>query len=341
MAMLLFYLFLALIVSFTCSILEAILLSIPSTFLETVNKRKGYGKIIRNLKINVEKPLAAILTLNTAAHTIGAAGVGAQALILWGDEYTAVVSGVLTILILILTEIFPKAIGAYYWKTLIPFATYIIQAFIYITYPFVYFSEILTKLLVGKKRHTAISRDEILAMTALASKAHAITSREGTIIKNLLDLKNITAEKIMTPRNVLFSAPENITIEEFLSFKNVNAFTRTPIYSETLDMITGYVHKNDILNKLKDNQRELLLLHCKRNIITAGEETGIIKLFDLMIEQKEQISLIVDEFGGTAGIVTMEDIIETMLGIEILDEHDIDSDMQLLARNRYLRNKKH
>jgi CBS domain containing-hemolysin-like protein len=337
MEMLLLFLFMALIVSFFSSLFESMLLTIPPSFLETVNKRSGYGKIIRRLKLNVEKPLAAILTLNTVANTIGAAGVGAQAVKLWGDASLGIVSAVLTILILIISEIIPKSLGAYYWKSLVPFATYAIQGYIYITLPFVYLSDLITKLLVrGDKKHI-VSRDEIIAMTEIAEAHNSINSQECTVIKNVLSFSDTSTETVMTPRSVLFAAPENITIEEFLNYNNVNAFTRTPVFDKSIDMITGYVHKNDILNKLKDNLRNDLLSTCKRKIITVGEEMSIRFLFEKMVVQKEQIALIIDEFGGTAGIVTMEDIIETLLGIEILDEHDIDTDMQLLARNRYLR----
>ena len=337
MEMLFFYLSLALVISFLCSLFEAVLLSIPPSYLETVNKKSGYGAMIRRFKFNVEKPLSAILTLNTIAHTVGAAGVGAEAVKLWGDTALAITSAVLTLLILVLTEIIPKSLGAYHWKLLVPFATYMIQAFIFIAYPIVYLSEIITKFFVKDRKVHHISREEISAMAMLAGKVKAITEREGTIIRNVLNLNNITAENVMTPRSVLFAAPENITIDDFLSYNNVNSFTRIPVFDKSIDMITGYVHKNDILNKLKENNREELLQNCKRRLIRVQEDYSISGLFDEMIQQKEQIALIIDEFGGTAGIVTMEDIIETLLGIEILDEHDVDSDMQLLARNRYLR----
>lgn len=335
--MLFFYLILALVVSFICSLFESILLSIPPSYLETINKKSGFGKLIRKLKINVEKPLAAILTLNTIAHTIGAAGVGAEAVKIWGDTSLGIVSAVLTLLILIITEILPKSIGAYYWKSLVPFTAYSVQIFIYITYPFVFMSEIITKLFVKGDRKTTITREEILAMSSLAKAGNSISDKEHTIITNIMNLNNISCQRIMTPRNVIFAAPENISIEEFLKYKNVNSFTRTPIYDKSLDIITGYVHKNDILNSLKNNDRNILLKDCKRSIHTINEESSISKLFDELLQAKEQIALIIDEFGGTAGIVTMEDIIETLLGLEILDEHDVDSDMQLLARNRYLR----
>lgn len=337
MGMLIFYLFTALIVSFLCSIFEAVLFSIPSTYLETVNKNSGFGKIIRRIKTNVEKPLTAILTLNTVAHTVGAAGVGAEAVKIWGDPYLGIVSAVLTLLILVFTEIIPKSLGAYYWKSLVPFSTYMIQLFIYIAYPIVFMSEFVTKLFVKGERSHNISREEILAMSSLASRVNAISEREATIIKNILNLNNISVESVMTPRSVLFAASEHLTIAEFLNLKNVNSFTRTPVYEKSLDMITGYIHKNDILVHLKDNKRDEPLKLCKRRIITVSEEMSISLLFDELLNQKEQIALIIDEFGGTAGIVTMEDIIETLLGLEILDEHDVDSDMQLLARNRYLR----
>lgn len=220
---------------------------------------------------------------------------------------------------------------------MIPFAAYSIQGFIFAVYPFVYLSEFITRIFVSKDKATIMSRDEIIAFTDMAVSHDAINLQESTIIKNVLRFSNITTEEVMTPRSVLFAAPENISIEDFLNYNNVNSFTRTPIYDKSLDLITGYVHKNDILNLLKDNSRQTLLKNCKRRIINIGEEESISKLFEQMVAQKEQIALILDEFGGTAGIVTMEDIIETLLGMEILDEHDVDSDMQLLARNRYLR----
>ncbi len=335
--MLLFYLILALVVSFLCSLFESILLSIPPSYVETINKKSGYGKILYKLKTNVEKPLSAILTLNTIAHTIGAAGVGAEAVKIWGDAYLAIVSAVLTILILILTEIIPKSIGAYYWKNLIPLAMYSIRAFIYLTYPFVYLSEFITRLFVSKDNKNKINRNEILAFSEIAKSDNVITEREYLIIKNILNFSKVSVKKVMTPRNVIFSASQNITIDEFLNYNNVNSFTRVPVFDASLDDITGYVHKNDILKKLRENQHSELLKNCKRNLLVTHEDSEINSLFDKMLEQKEQISLVIDEFGGTAGIITMEDIIETLIGQEIIDEHDVDSDMQLLARNRYLR----
>lgn len=340
MGTLLFFFFLALIISFFSSLFESMLLTIPPAYLETIDRRKGYGKIIRKLKINVEKPLAAILTINTIANTIGAAGVGAQAVKLWGDAYLGIVSAFLTIMILVFSEIIPKSLGAYYWKSLVPFASYAIKLYIYITYPFVYLSEFITKYLLKGKENAAISKDEIIAMTEIANSQKTLSNQECSMIKNVLKFSDVSAEKVMTPRSVLFAAPQNITILEFLNYNNVNSFTRIPVYDKTLDMITGYVHKNDILKKLKDDLRNDTLDSCKRKIITFGEKDSLSKLFEKLVVEKEQISLIIDDFGGTAGIVTMEDIIETLLGIEILDEHDVDSDMQLLARNRYLRYRK-
>lgn len=337
MGMLLFYFFTALITSFLCSLFEAVLLTTPLSYLETINNKKGFGKIIKKMRSNIDKSLTAILTLNTVAHTIGAAGVGAEAVKLWGDAYLGIVSGVMTLLILIFTEIIPKSVGAFYWKNLLPYAAYMIQFFVYITYPVVYLSVYITRIFIkGESSHT-VSRQEILAISDQARKMKVITKKEAIIIRNLLNLNKISVESVMTPRSVLFAAPENITIEEFLNYNNVNSFTRIPIFDKTIDMITGYVHKNDILQRLKDNNREMLLKDCKRQIMTVNEEISIFHLFEELLAKKEQIALIVDEFGGTAGVTTMEDIIETLLGVEILDEHDVDSDMQLLARNRYLR----
>lgn len=336
MVLLFAYLFLALFVSFLCSIMEAVLLSTPNSFL-IVKEGSGnsWAKSFLGLKTKIDKPLSAILSLNTVAHTVGAAGVGAQAVVVFGDEFFGIVSAVLTVLILVFTEIIPKTIGARYWRTLARPTSIIIDSMIVITYPLVVFSAIITKAISRNQQEQTTSREEIAALASIGADEGVFTEKEHKIIQNLLKLKNVKVTEIMTPRVVVAVADENLSLPDFLRNKDYLKYSRIPIYSGNDENITGYVFRQSVFEKLAEDQHELRLKDIKRTIVIVPNSIVLFTLWEKLLERKEHIALIVDEYGGLDGIVTMEDIIETLLGLEIIDEKDTITDMQKFARERW------
>jgi len=336
MVTLLAYLFLALIISFLCSITESVLLSTPPSFL-IVKKETGHhwAKSFLDLKINIDKPLSAILSLNTIAHTIGAAGVGAQAVKVFGEAYFGIVSAVLTILILVVTEIIPKTIGARYWKKLTRFSYFVIKSMIIFSYPLVVLSLVITKMLSKHRNEQTTSREEIAALASIGTNEGLFSDKENKIIQNILKLKNVKVSEIMTPRVVVAAADENLTLNDFLKNKDYLKFSRIPVYSGNAENITGYVFRQQVFEKLAEDKHHLKLKEIKREITVVPNTIVLFTLWERLLERKEHIALIVDEYGGLDGIVTMEDIIETLLGLEIVDEKDTITDMQKFARERW------
>lgn len=330
------YLFLALVVSFLCSIAESVLLSTPQTFL-IVKSENGHlwAKSFLDLKNNIDKPLSAILSLNTVAHTIGAAGVGAQAIKVFGDASFGIVSAILTILILIFTEIIPKTVGARYWRNLTRITSMTIKGMIVITYPLVAISAVVSKLISKNRKEQTTSREEIAALASIGTDEGVFTDKEHKIIQNLLRLKNVKVTEIMTPRVVVAVASETLLLEEFLKNKDYLKFSRIPVYSENDENIVGYVFRQTVFEKLAEDQHSLKLKDIKRDIVIVPNTIVLFALWEKLLEEKEHIALIVDEYGGLDGIVTMEDIIETLLGLEIIDEKDTITDMQKYARDRW------
>lgn len=336
MALLLIYLFSALFVSFLCSIMEAVLLSTPQSFLiPKLEQGKIWAKIFMDLKKYIDRPLSAILSLNTVAHTIGAAGVGAQSVKVFGEAYFGIVSAVMTILILVITEIIPKTIGAQYWRGLVMISSHIIRGMIIITYPLVFFSAIITRVISSNKNERSISREEISAMASIGTNEGLFTEKEHKIIQNLLRLRNVKITEIMTPRVVVAIADEDLYLKDFLKNKDYLKFSRIPIYSENREHITGYVFRQSVFEKLAEDQHDLKLKDIKRDIIILPDTLVLFSAWETLLERKEHIAMIIDEYGGIEGIVTMEDIIETLLGLEIVDEKDIINDMQKYARDRW------
>ena len=334
MVLLLIYLCTALLVSFLCSLMESVLLSSSASYIETISTKSKGGMIMKQLKSDVDKSIAAILALNTLANTIGAAGVGAQAVVVFGNEYFGIASIVLTLLILIFSEIIPKSIGANYWRTLAPHLSYLIKGATYVAYPFVIMSRIITKL-TSKKNAQTISREELVALTNIGEKQGVFESNESKIISNLIKLTSTKVRSIMTPRTVVLAAQEDLTLEKFFNNKEFLRYSRIPIYTNTIDNITGFVLKSDILLRLANGQKNTRLKDIRRPIIVCYENTSIPKFYDLMISKKELIALVIDEYGGMEGIVTMEDVVETILGLEITDESDVQIDMQQFAKERW------
>ncbi|TXK49813.1 DUF21 domain-containing protein [Pontibacter qinzhouensis] len=337
MGLLITYLLVALFFSFLCSILEAVLLSItPSHVSITAKNNPALGKSLIDFKDNVDKPLAAILTLNTFAHTLGAAGVGAQAQAIWGDKYLSVVSGVLTIIILIFSEIIPKTLGANYWKQLTPFTVPALKIMIYSPlYPIILFSQFITKRLKKDKGRSILSRADFTAMAEIGMKEGIFKEGESQIIQNILRFNNILVRHIMTPRTVIKGAPEDMTLNEFFKQTTSLRYSRIPVYTESLDHVKGFVLKDEVLYKLIQNKGNMPLKSIKREIQMVPAYMPIPTLFNRLMEQKEHVALVVDEYGGTAGLITMEDIIETLLGMEIIDEMDDVADLQTWARENW------
>lgn len=316
--------------------MEAVLLSAPISYLKSRQEMGDIGatKMV-NLKNDIDKPLSAILSLNTVAHTVGAAGVGAQANLVFGEAYFGIVSAVLTILILVLTEIIPKTLGANYSKELVGLSANVIKGMMVITYPLVWLSSILTKLLSRKKSELTTSREEISVLASIGTQEGIFADRENKIIQNLIKLKTIKIREVMTPRIVVITADEEMTLQEFLQNKEFLHFSRIPIYKGNRDNITGYVFREEVFEKLAEDQFSLKLKDLKREIVTFPETRTLFEAWEELLVKKEHISLITDEYGGMDGITTLEDIIESLLGFEILDEKDKIEDMQKYAMKRW------
>jgi CBS domain containing-hemolysin-like protein len=316
--------------------MESVLLSTTLSFLK-VKEEKGHGSasVFIRLKRNVDQPLSAILTLNTIAHTIGAAGVGAQATRIFGDTYFGIISAVLTLLILVFSEIIPKTIGARYWRRLALPSGIVIKAMVIMSYPIVIILHYITRLFSGKSKSMPMSREEISAMAKIGTKQGVLQENENRIIQNLVQLNSVKASDIMTPRVVVTSADANMSLEEFLSRKEFLYYSRIPIYLKNKENIIGFVLRQHVFEKLAEKQTDLILRHISREIVVGHEFQSVMNLWETLLVKKEHLALIVDEYGGMAGIVTMEDIIETLLGLEIVDERDRIVDMQQYARKRW------
>ncbi|MFH4969172.1 CNNM domain-containing protein [Gaetbulibacter sp. M240] len=344
MSALLFWAFISIFFSFLCSILEAVLLSVTPTFIN-IKKEEGhaYASKLETLKKDVDKPLIAILTLNTIAHTVGAMMVGIQAeelpykIELFGINTVGVVSALMTLLILVASEIIPKTIGAKYWKSLANFASVAISALIF---PLrwtgiLWVLQLTTKLIGGKGHGSILSRESFMAMTDAAHKEGVFKDNESTIIKNLLTFKKVFAKDIMTPRPVMKIEDEQATVADFFDKNSDLRFSRIPIYAENEDDISGLVLKDEIFKEMALDHGDKILAELKRPIIIVVRDLPIPKLFDKLVESRNHMALVVDEYGSVSGLVTMEDVIETLLGLEIMDESDNVSDLQHLARKSW------
>jgi len=338
MTLLVFYVSLALGVSFLCSVMEAVLLSVSPSYVGRLEKERGaVGRALRNIKDNIDRPLAAILSLNTIAHTVGAAGAGAQAAKVFGNSYVGVISAVLTFLILVVSEIIPKTLGAVYWRRLAPWITRILVPTIWLMWPLVKMAEGLTWLMARDKKKMVISREDLKALAELGAEAGVVGQDEERILKNLLRLHKIKAHDVMTPRTVVFALPAQNTVDDVLAEHPEMRFSRIPIYAADLDDVTGFVLKSDILLLGAQNRGETPLAELQRPIPIVPEDLPLSKLFERLMDEQNHVALVVDEYGGTEGLVTIEDLLETLLGLEIVDEADAVDDMQELARRRWSR----
>nr|WP_114325552.1 hemolysin family protein [Candidatus Colwellia aromaticivorans] len=326
------YLFIALFFSFLCSIAEAVMLSVSWVYIALMEKRgQKSGKILRELKEDINKPLAAILTLNTIAHTVGAAGVGAQATLVLGDASLGIVSAVLTFLILIFSEIIPKTLGASYWKALAPATAYSLRILIYLLNPFIKMLEFITRNMV-KKESVGFRRDEFSIMAQLSAREGHIDQQEATILQNLLRLKKIKIKEEMTPRTVMFFESQELRVREFFYKHKKNRFTRIPVYGKKQDDIVGFVIRTDLLLAQARGNGDICLSNYVREMPTLLDNMSLLRAMKEMIFCKAHISLIVNEYGTVRGIITLEDILETLIGHEIIDESDKYIDMQKLAK---------
>ena len=334
MAILLIFLFSAMGISFLCSILESSLMSTPLSYVN-MREDEGYKPATRfkQYKTDNARPIAAILSLNTIANTIGAAGVGAQANQIFGNEWFGLVSGITTILILLFSEIIPKTIGTTHWKKLMGFTTAALRVLIIVLFPIVWIVEKFTNTISSTDEDEAVvSREEVAAMADMAEDEEVIDEDENKIIQNVIKLDDVKAEDVMTPTTVAEIAQEKMTLKEFYKIKSYSHFSRIPVYTDSDEYITGYVLRSEVLELLADDKFEMTLGEIKREIPLFNEKMSLSDVWDEMMKKKEHISCVIDEYGSFQGILTLEDIIETIFGLEIIDERDDVADMQQYAR---------
>jgi len=336
----------AIVTSFLCSLWEAVLLSITPSYAQIQVQQGGaIGRRLQAFKENVDRPLAAILTLNTIAHTVGAIGVGDQAAKIWAEASPLItnllIPVIMTLAILVLSELIPKTLGANYWKELAPFTVRSLAWIIRLLAPLVWFSQFVTRALKKEDVGSAFTRSDFLAMADIGVKHGIFEQHESEIIANLLRFHAVRAKDVMTPRMVVRAASACQSIGEFFEGNRDLRFSRIPLYeNDSRDHVIGYFLKDELLDAVVDGRRDAELRSLLRKIMVVPEGHPIVDLFNRFLAEREHIALVVDEFGGMAGIVTMEDVIETLLGIEIVDESDHTTDMQLLARRSWDRRAK-
>ena len=324
-------------VSFLCSVLESVLMSTSLSYIN-LREEEGYApaKLMSSYKENTGRPLAAILSLNTIANTIGAAGVGSQATILFGSKWFGLVSAITTILILVFSEIIPKRIGTTHWRELMGFTARMIRVLIIVLYPFVWLIELITRMFPDKEDEPSVSREEVLSMVNVGEEEGVVDEDENKIFSNLMRLDSIHAYDVMTPRVVAKIAPENMTLRAYYDSDEYDHFSRIPLYKpESPEYITGYILRNDALEDLTEDHFRKTLGSIKRPLPAFDQDLTLGTIFDSMLKQKSQIAQVIDEYGMFVGILTLEDIIETIFGLEIIDENDTVIDMQQYARERW------
>lgn len=322
-------------ISFVCSVLESVLLSVNMSYISVLEKEKPKtGKLLRWHKENINKSIASILILNTVANTLGAAAVGAQAAKIFGNDAVFYVSVVLTFAILYFSEIIPKTIGAIYWKELAPLSAKVIQLFIWATYPIIITTLFLTdKISSGKEDAHSLTKDELLESMLMGEDEGVIDEKESDYIENVLKLDEVRVLDILTPRSVVFALDQKMTVKEVLETKpEIFKFSRIPVYQDSIDNVTGIILIKKLFKHglLKDNS--VTLEKIKYDIFSINENIPVAKALDLFISKKEHMFLVLDKYDQTEGIVTLEDCVETILGVEIVDESDTTADMRALAK---------
>lgn len=331
------YILLALIFSFLCSVAEAVLLSITPTYIEGTRERfPARARLLTRLRqSNVDQSLAAILTLNTIAHTVGAVGAGAEATKVFGSAWVGLFSAIMTLLILFLSEIIPKTIGAVHWRRLAWPTALFVNALIKILYPFIWFAEKLTRLIAHGKTMHVFSRDEFIAMADIGERSGRIHEHESRIFRNLFEFGSLRAMDIMTPRTVISALKQGLTVSEAAQIVAGQPFSRYPVYVRDIDDAPGFVLKEDIFILKLKGQGDTRLEKIERKLRAVPETTSLAMLLEFLLDQRQPIALVVDEYGGTSGLVTLEDVVETLLGMEIVDEMDEVQDMRALARRQW------
>ena len=335
MTLLILYFTLAIGVSFVCSILESVLLSVSVPYVSVLEKKHPKsGRLMKQHKQHINKSIASILILNTVANTLGAAGVGAQAGAIFGSTAVFYVSGILTFAILFFSEIIPKTIGTLYWKELAPIAAYIIRFFIMITYPVILITMFVTnKISKNRVGMNSLTKAELIETMLMSEGQGEIDEQEADVIENVLQLDEIKAKDILTPRSVVYALEENSSVKDAINFDGIFQFSRMPVYDESIDMITGIVLTKKVFQQaVKDNS--IAIREVKKEIFRINENIPVSKVLSLFIKKKEHMFLVVDSYGQTEGIITLEDCIETVLGVEIMDESDTVEDMRELAKQK-------
>ncbi len=346
MTLLILFFLLSIIFSFLCSIWEAVILSITPAYVNrSIREGSSIGTRLQAYKEDIDRPLSAILTLNTIAHTVGAIGVGAQAGKLFGStqldlgfysiSFESIIAAVMTLAILILSEIIPKTIGANMWQTLAPFTVRSLGVLLWILKPFVWVSQKITKTLKKDKERSVLSRADFTAMAQVGEEEGTLDRSESTIIQNLLRLEKLKARDIMTPRNVMVAANEERTLEDFWRAHQPLPYSRIPVFKEKSDHITGMILKDQMLEELAQDHHEKLLKDIRRDILHVNDSDPLPKLLDNLVTSREQIAMVYDNYGSVIGLITMEDIFETLLGLEIVDETDTVDNLQRYARQQW------
>ncbi len=339
MTLLIFYLLLTLGISFLCSLLESVLMSTPLSYI-SMKEDEGdkNAALFARMKQDPDRPLSAILSLNTIANTLGAAAVGHQATLLSGEHWFGIISALMTILILVFAEIVPKTIGTSHWKDLLWLAK-LMNFLVYLLLPVVWVIDKLHDSISNEEPDTAISREEVSAMANMGEEEGVLDNSENKVIQNIIKLDDIKAYEVMTPRVVANIAPESMTLKQFYRQEELSHNSRIPVYADSPESITGYIMRNDVLENLAEDKFDMRLKGIKRKIAAFHEETSVSDVWESLLRTKDQIALIIDDYGCFQGIITLEDIIETILGMEIIDENDTVTDMQQYAKERWLKRK--
>ena len=339
MTLLIIYLLLTMAVSFLCSLLESVLMTTPISYI-TMKEEEGDTNAARFMKLKQEpdKPLSAILSLNTIANTLGAAAVGHQASMLTGDYWFGIISALMTILILVFSEIVPKTLGTAHWKDLL-WLSQIMNLLVVLMYPLVWLIMKLRRSITDDEPDTTISREEVSAMANIGEEEGVLDDSENKVIQNIMKLDDIKAYDVMTPRVVAAIAHEGMTLKQFYKQEELSHNSRIPVYADSPEFITGYVMRYDVLEKLAEDKFDMRLRSIKRKIAAFHEETSVSDIWESLLKTRDQIACIIDDYGCFQGIITLEDIIETILGMEIIDENDTVTDMQQFARERWMKRK--
>jgi CBS domain containing-hemolysin-like protein len=346
MSILIGFFLLSIIFSFLCSIWEAVLLSVTPSYTKRMEQEApATGKLLAALKDDIDRPLSAILTLNTVAHTVGAIGVGAQAGKLFGTRalnflglelsYESIIAALMTLAILFLSEIIPKTLGANNWQALAPFTARSLKVLVVVLKPFVWISNRLTRLLKKDKEKSVFGRQDFAAMAKVVNESGAIERSDYTLIKNLLQFDTLSAKDVMTPRTVMVMAEESQRLQEYYEQNQPLVFSRIPLYRQDRDSVTGILLKDDMLQQIIEGQGEAPLKSIHREATMIPENMPLRQAFELLHKNRSHLAIVVDSYGGTLGLLTLEDIIETLFGLEIMDETDTVSDLQKYARQKW------